>query len=464
MRAGLDILQNMMTLTFLGATGTVTGARYLLRHGDQQVLVDCGLFQGARPLRLRNWDAFPVLPPAIRGVVLTHADLEHSGFLPVLVGAGFRGKVYCTAATRDLCRILLPDNGRLLEEQALYANRHSFSRHKPALPLYSEADALRALEHLVTVPTGHEFSPAPGITARLHRAGRVLGAAALAIRCAGRSIVFAGDLGRPHDPIMRPPAAPGECDYLVLESTYADRRHASADARGMLAEVIGNTAAGGGVTVIPSATLGRVQALLHEIGQLKRAGAIPAVLPVYLDSPRALDASQLFMNHHEQHRFDEHACRQLGQVAHIVNSEEESLALERRRTPMVIIAASGMATGGRVLHHLKAFAGDARNTILFADFQAAGTRGARLLAGAPSLKIHGEYYAVRARVETIADLAAHADGDETIGWLSHAAAPPRQCFVTHGEAAAAGALRRRIAEELQWPCAVPDYLEEYVLD
>ncbi|WP_374582904.1 MBL fold metallo-hydrolase RNA specificity domain-containing protein [Pseudoduganella sp.] len=454
----------MLTLKFLGATGTVTGSKYLLRHGDQQVLVDCGLFQGYKQLRLRNWDAFPVLPAAIRSVVLTHAHLDHSGFLPVLVSAGFRGKVYCTEATRDLCHILLPDSGRLLEEEALYANRHNYSKHKPALPLYSEADALRALEHLVAVPVGHEFALAPGMTARLQLAGHILGAASVSLECEGRRILFSGDVGRPNDPIMRPPTALGAFDYLVVESTYGDRCHEASDPRARLADIISKTAARGGVTVIPSFAVGRAQELLHEIGQLKRAGAIPAALPVYLNSPMAVDATRLYMKHHGQHRLDEQACRALGHVAHIVNSVEESMALNRRQTPMVIIAASGMATGGRVLHHLKAFAGDARNTILFAGFQAAGTRGARLLAGETSVKIHGEYYPVRARIEMIGNLSAHADADEIMDWLARAPAAPRQCFVTHGEPAAADALRRRIGERLQWPCRVPEYLEEVVLD
>lgn len=454
----------MLTLKFLGATGTVTGSKYLLRHGDEQVLVDCGLFQGYKQLRLRNWDAFPVLPAAIRSVVLTHAHLDHSGFLPVLVSAGFRGKVYCTEATRDLCHILLPDSGRLLEEEALYANRHNYSKHKPALPLYSEADALRALEHLVAVPVGHEFAPAPGMTARLQLAGHILGAASVAIACEGRRILFSGDLGRPNDPIMRAPTALGACDYLVVESTYGDRRHEAFDPSARLADIISKTAARGGVTVIPSFAVGRAQELLHEIGQLKKAGAIPAALPVYLNSPMAVDATRLYIRHHGQHRLDQQACRELGQVAHVVNSVAESMALDRRQVPMVIIAASGMATGGRVLHHLKAFAGDARNTILFAGFQAAGTRGARMLAGETSVKIHGEYYPIRARVEMIGNLSAHADADEVLDWLAGAPAAPRQCFVTHGEPAAADALRRRIGEQLQWPCRVPEYLEEVVLD
>ena len=457
----LGYAANMLTLKFLGATGTVTGSKYLLRHDDDQVLVDCGLFQGYKQLRLRNWQALPVQPTAIRSVVLTHAHLDHSGWLPVLVQAGFRGKVYCTEATRELCRILLPDSGRLLEEEALYANRHNFSKHKPALPLYSEADALRALEHLVAVPAGEEFSPAHGMAARLQLAGHILGAASVSVRCGGRTVVFSGDLGRPHDPVMRPPVALGPCDYLVVESTYGDR---CPDPAGQLAAVIARTAARGGVTVIPSFAVGRAQEMLYEIWRLKEAGAIPAALPIYLNSPMAADATRLYIKHHDQHRLDQRSCRALGHVAHIVNSVEESMALNRRQAPMVIIAASGMATGGRVLHHLKAFAGDSRNTILFVGFQAAGTRGARLLAGETSVKIHGEYFPVRAQVVQIGNLSAHADADEIMDWLAASKAAPRQVFVTHGEPAAADALRRRITEQLHWTCRVPEYLEEVVLE
>jgi metallo-beta-lactamase family protein len=330
--------------------------------------------------------------------------------------------------------------------------------------LYSEADALRALEHLEAVPVGHEFSPAPGMAARFQLAGHILGAASVALACAGRTVVFSGDLGRPNDPIMRPPAALGKCDYLVVESTYGDRRHDPSDAAARLAVIVGKTSARGGVTVIPSFAVGRAQELLYQLWKLKEAGAIPAVPPIYLNSPMAVDATRLYIKHRGQHRLDERSCHALGHVAHIVNSVEESMALNRRQTPMVIIAASGMATGGRVLHHLKAFVGDARNTILFAGFQAAGTRGARMLAGETSVKIHGQYYPVRARVEMIGNLSAHADGDEIMGWLSHSEAAPRQVFVTHGEMPAADALRLRIEEQLHWQCRVPEYLEEVALE
>ena len=454
----------MFTLKFLGATGTVTGSRYLLSHGKERVLVDCGLFQGYKQLRLRNWDEFPVPPASIRNVVLTHAHLDHSGYLPLLVREGFRGKIYCTEATRDLCRILLPDSGRLLEEEALYANRHSYSKHKPALPLYSEADALRALEFFEPVPLGREVPVAPGMTAELHLAGHILGAATVTVRCNGRTVTFSGDIGRPHDPIMKPPAPLGATDYLVVESTYGDRTHDPSDPAQLLGEVISRTAARGGVTVIPSFAVGRAQNLLYEIHRLKESGAIPASLPVYLNSPMAVDATRLYVTHRHQHRLSQHECQAMSHAAHIVNSVEESMALNRRQAPMVIVAASGMATGGRVLHHLVAFAGDPRNTILFAGFQAAGTRGARLLAGETSVKIFGQYVPVRAKVEQIGNLSAHADAGEVLDWLKHAPSAPRRVFVTHGEPAAADALRLRIEEKLHWHCTVPEYMEEVVLD
>lgn len=447
-----------MQIQFLGATGTVTGSKYLVTSGSTRILVDCGLFQGFKQLRLRNWAQLPIRPSELDAVVLTHAHLDHSGYLPLLVKNGFKGKIHCSEPTYDLCKILLPDSGRLQEEEAGYANRHDFSKHKPALPLYTEEDAVRALEFFSPVMFGTRIDIGE-LTATLALAGHILGAAIVSIGNGDATITFSGDLGRPHDLIMVPPSIIEKTDYLVVESTYGNRRHDPADPMILLGKTIRETAARGGVTIIPSFAVGRAQALLYYMHLLKKAGQIPASLPIYLNSPMAVDATEIYHKHRDDHRLSYQECEAMCHAAKIVNTVEDSIALNLRQMPMVIIAASGMATGGRVLHHLKAFAPDPRNTILFSGFQAGGTRGAAMIAGADSIKIHGEYVPVRARIAQIDNLSAHADGDEILAWLSGFSAPPRQTFITHGEPDAADALRKRIEEQLHWNCRVPEYFE-----
>lgn len=447
-----------MQLQFLGATGTVTGSKYLLRHGGSTLLVDCGLFQGYKQLRLRNWDPMPIPAEAIDAIVLTHAHIDHSGYLPLLARQGFRGRVYCSEATRDLCRILLPDSGYLQEEEADYANRHGFSKHKPALPLYTREDAERCLKLFSPRPFAEAFEAVPGLTARLEPSGHMLGSAFVHVSDGQRSVLFSGDIGRPNDPVLRPPVQVTGADYLLVESTYGDRRHEASDAMEKLATVINQTAARGGVVVIPAFAVGRAQSLMYCIYLLKQQGRIHN-LPVYLDSPMATDATRLYHTHRSEHRLSPEECEGMCHAATIVNKAEDSMALSARRGPMVIISASGMATGGRVVHHLKAFAPDRRNAILFAGYQAGGTRGAAILSGAPTVRIHGEDVPIRAEVASLDNLSAHADADEILAWLRGFKQAPRRTFVTHGEPAAADALRARIEHELGWPVTVPDYLQ-----
>lgn len=449
-----------MKIKFLGATGTVTGSKYLLQSAESNILLDCGLFQGYKQLRLRNWQPLPFPPAELDAVVLTHAHLDHSGYLPLLVKHGFKGKIICSGATYDLCKILLPDSGRLLEEEAGYANRHGYSKHSPALPLYSEADAIRALHYFSPVHFETDFQIARGMQGKLFRAGHILGAAIAQIRSANTSVTFSGDLGRMNDLIMPAPSPIEASDYLVLESTYGDRQHDTTDPALLLAETIRETSRHGGVTIIPSFAVGRAQEIMFHLALLKKSGALPTALPIYLNSPMAADTTALYRRYQHDHRLNAEQCEAMCHAAHIVNSVEESIALNRKRTPMVIIAASGMATGGRVLHHLKAFASDARNTILFAGFQAGGTRGAAMINGVDAIKIHGEYIPLRAKVAHIDNLSAHADAGEIMSWLAHFKVPPKKTFITHGEPAAADALRRRIEENLHWQCHVPDYCEE----
>jgi len=451
-----------MELAFLGATGTVTGSKYLVKNAGASVLVDCGLFQGLKALRLRNWQPLQVRPETIDAVLLTHAHLDHSGYLPLLVRNGFRGPVYCTRATFDLCKLLLPDSGHLQEEQARYANEHGFSKHKPALPLYTVEDAQKALTHFRPLDYDAFHELPGGLRFRFLPAGHILGASIVAIEGAGRRVVFSGDLGRQSDPVMRPATPVGEADYLVVESTYGNRRHSGRNPVEELAGHLQRAIDRKGVVVIPAFAVGRAQTLLHLIARIKAGGALEGV-PVYLNSPMAIDATRIFRHYRSEHRLTEAECRAACGVAKMVNTPEESRALNTRSGPMIIVSASGMATGGRVLHHLQAFAPDARNMILFTGFQAAGTRGAAMVAGAEAVKIHGEYVPVRAEVANMESLSAHADYAEILGWLGGFSHPPKMTFITHGEPAAADELRRRIAESLGWECAVPEYLERSML-
>jgi metallo-beta-lactamase family protein len=436
-----------LRLTFLGAAGTVTGSKYLLELDARRILVDCGLFQGLKRLRERNWQPLAFVPKALDAIVLTHAHLDHTGYLPVLVRGGFRGPVYCTRATRDLLAILLPDSARLQEEEAQFANRHRYSKHTPALPLYTEADAQAALQLLRPLDWSASAPIAPGVTARFSPAGHVLGAASVLIESASGRVLFSGDIGRPDDLLMRAPSAPPAADWVLIESTYGDRRHAAVDAESELAAAINRTVQRGGVIVVPAFAVGRSQLLLHLIARLKARRAI-ADVPVYLNSPMATDATRLYHEHHDEHRLSLSDCTAMFAAARFVNTVEESKRLNTLTGPMIIISASGMATGGRVLHHLKAFAPDPRNLILFTGYQAPGTRGAALVGGADHIKIHGEWVPVRAEVAQLRSTSSHADCDQLVAWLKSTLSLPERVFVTHGEPAAADALRQHLRREL----------------
>lgn len=457
-----------MKLRFLGATGTVTGSKYLLSHEAggvvKRILIDCGLFQGLKQLRLRNWAALPIAPQTIDAVVLTHAHIDHSGYLPLLVKNGFSGKVYCSLATRDLCEVLLLDSAHLQEEEARYANKSGFSKHHPALPLYTQEDAQTALALLTPIDYHTDIDLGAGLTLRLAPSGHILGSAFVRLHNQKTSVLFSGDIGRPNDILMKAPARMAQADYLVLESTYGNRLHERSDPQLKLAEIINQTVQKKGVVLIPVFAVGRAQELLYYLHLLKASGAIPSKLPVYLNSPMAVDATAIFNHFSREHRLTAEQSQALCRVAHMVNGVEESKRLNQMTGPMVILSASGMATGGRVVHHLKAFAPNPNNTILFVGFQAAGTRGAAMVEGAPSIKIHGEYLPVRAKVALISNLSAHADYAEILAWLSDFVAPPKKTFVTHGEPLAADAMRLHIEEQLHWPVVVPDYLETVSLD
>lgn len=447
-----------MKLTFLGATETVTGSKYLLEAEGQKILIDCGLFQGLKNLRLKNWASPPFDPASIDAVILTHAHIDHSGYLPLLVKKGFRGPVYATEGTQALCQILLPDAGHLQEEDAFYANKHKFSKHAKALPLYTEEDAIASLSSFKALPWKHELSLAPHLSFSFHPVGHIIGAAFVELHVRGKRIVFSGDLGRQKNVVMPPPTSPLRADYLVVESTYGNRLHPPEDPQEALKVLINRTIQRGGIVLIPAFAVGRAQELLYLIGRLKQSGEIPNV-PVYLNSPMAIRATQIFCNFVGEHALTPEECKMMCEVSHYVSSMEESKSLNEKRDPAIIISASGMATGGRVLHHLKVLAPDPKNLILFAGFQAAGTRGEAMIHGAEAIKIHGAMVPVRAEVSSLDTLSAHADAGEIMFWLKTFSKAPQKTFITHGEPLASEALRKRIQEELRWSCTVPSYLE-----
>jgi len=449
-------------LTFLGAAGTVTGSKYRLELQGRSVLIDCGLFQGLKELRMRNWASPPLRPSQLDAVVLSHGHLDHSGYLPVLISQGYGGRVFSSGGTRDICQILLPDSGHLQEEEANYANKRGFSKHKPALPLYTEYDAREALKAFEPVAFREEFRVSGGIWGELHPAGHILGASIVSLRSERLKIVFSGDLGRSNDPIMHAPTTIDEADYLVVESTYGNRRHEASDPEAALGAHLSRVLDRHGVAIIPAFAVGRAQALLFHISRLKQRKVIPDV-PVFLNSPMAIDATALYRRYRAEHRLTKEECHAACSVATMVNTAQDSRALNERHGPMIIISASGMATGGRVLHHLKAFAPEPRNLILLPGFQAAGTRGAALASGADAIKIHGQYVPVRAEVVKLDGMSAHADYLEIMQWLRALKRPPKCTFVTHGEPAAADDLRRRIEETLGWTVRVPEHGEKVSL-
>lgn len=439
-------------LTFLGGAGTVTGSRFLLEAGGSRVLVDVGLFQGLKDLRRRNWEPFPVPPSSIDAVVLTHAHVDHCGYLPALVRDGFAGPVHCTPGTAALTRIVLPDSGHLHEEEARYANRKGFSKHHPALPLYTEADARVALQQLAPVEFGEEVEVVPGVHVRFEPAGHILGSAVTRVGLAdeGRTIVFSGDLGRPHHPLLQPPAPIRDADVVVMESTYGNREHDDADAVGALRDAVVRTAARGGTIVIPAFAVDRTEVVLFHLRELTAAGAIPR-LPVYVDSPMALaslgvyrraiaaDGAEIDPGLSElDDPFDP------GDI-HEVHDVEESKALAEIHVPIIIVSASGMATGGRVVHHLARLLPGRLNTVLLVGFQAPGTRGRLLADGARTVRMLGMDVPVRAEVVEIPAFSVHADRHELCDWLDTASRPPEAVHLVHGEPEASEALADAVA-------------------
>ncbi|QGZ37747.1 metallo-beta-lactamase family protein [Pseudoduganella flava] len=452
----------MLTLTSLGGAGTVTGSKHLLTYGDTNLLVDCGLFQGLKNLRELNWQRLSTDPRTIDGVVLTHAHLDHSGYLPRLALDGFAGSIVATRATRDVAELLLLDSAWLQEKDAEFANRKGYSKHHPALPLYTVEDAERVMKQFQPVALHQPIALPGGAQLRFRRAGHILGAATAQIDVGGQRIVFSGDLGRYDDPVLHDPESVPAADYVVIESTYGNRRHDRSDPVAALGEIITRTVRRGGTVVVPAFAVGRAQSLIHDLWLLRQRGGL-ANVPVFLDSPMATSATELLQKYHDEHKLPSAAFEAAFSAVTYVRDVEESKALSANRYPKVIISASGMATGGRVLHHIAAFASDHRNTLLFSGYQAMGTRGRKLLEGARDVKIHGSWVPVHAEVAELPMLSAHADSDELLRWLGGFDKPPRRLFIVHGEPEASEALRERVQRELGWQASVVLQGERYAL-
>jgi metallo-beta-lactamase family protein len=463
----------MATLTFLGATGTVTGSKYLLEAGGERLMIDCGLFQGDKELRLRNWNPLPVPPAGVQWLVLTHAHLDHLGYVPRLVKDGFRGQILASPGTVDLAKIVLPDSGHLQEEDAAFANKKGFSKHAPALPLYTYEEAVKSLEYFRAVDGLKPQELSSHFSLRFFFAGHILGARMVEVtvqeNAKTKKLLFSGDLGRFPQLIIPEPAVPeDEFDYLLLESTYGDRLHPKEDIGARLASIVESTAAHGGTVVIPSFAVGRTQELLYLFRELIEQNKLHS-LPIHVDSPMAIDVTHLYEKHQEDHDLEFETLEAQGikpfspPDLHFDKTVDESKQLNEARYPMVIISASGMATGGRVVHHLERCLPDHRNTVLFVGFQAAGTRGRAIQSGAEAVKLYGHEVRVRARIETIENLSAHADYGEILAWLPRFPKAPGKTFLVHGEPKASEALRQRIAEQLHWEVTVPTYLQQVAL-
>ena len=442
----------------------MTGSKYLVQHGDSRVLVDCGLFQGLKELRERNWEPFPIPPSSIHTVVLTHAHLDHVGYLPRLVAQGFTGRVFCTAGTMDLSRLVLPDSARIQEEDARQANKHGYSKHAPALPLYTEVEAQRALTKLQPIGYQRSVEVAPQVSVEFMPAGHLLGSSFVVMRLqGGPTILFGGDLGRYGRPVLPDPVAAVRADVVLVESTYGDRDHPQDDEGAQLAQVIQDTATRGGKLIVPAFAIGRVEELLYWVRRLERERRIP-VLPVYVDSPMATEALKHYIARVAELDPDMKPSRaDVSTFAtarfQTIASPQQSKELTASRRSAIVISASGMATGGRVLHHMAAALPDARNTILFVGYQAAGTRGRSLVDGAPEVKIHGQAVAVNARIARNDSMSAHADRDEILRWLQTVPAAPGRLCLVHGEPGPMDALKQRIKDQLGWHAATPTHRE-----
>jgi metallo-beta-lactamase family protein len=447
------------SLTFLGAAGTVTGAKFLLEAEGARVLLECGMFQGLRELRERNWRPPPFAARSLQAILLSHAHIDHSGYLPRVVREGFEGPIFCSVGTADLLKIMLPDAARLQEEEAEFRNRTNRTKHRPALPLFTGEDAQRTLRQVRPVAFEERLLPAPGVEAVFRQSGHILGASIVQVMAGGRRMVYSGDLGRYDVPVMRDPEVVQHTDTLLVESTYGNRVHPQDDGTPIIEAAVRRAVERRGWLLIPAFAIGRTQDLLYVLRELEEAGRIPE-LPIYLDSPMAIEATKMYAAHPEEHDAETAKVIAAGGKPFtparfaVTRTAEESKRLNALEGPLIVIAGSGMATGGRILHHLKHRVSDERTTMLFVGYQAAGTRGRLLRDGAKSLRLFGEETPVRAAIMATDALSAHADQAELLRWLKGFAKPPHMTYCVHGEPQAAAALQKAIEEQLRWPCRV----------
>jgi metallo-beta-lactamase family protein len=454
-------------LQFLGATGTVTGSKFYLSNGSNSWLVDCGLYQGLKDLRRRNWHPLPFKIEDLSAVLLTHAHIDHSGYVPIITRDGFKGRVLASAPTVDLCKILLPDAGYIQEEDAKFAAKKGFSKHANPMPLYTYADAVASLAYLESIEDRQWYDLDENVRMMLRPAGHILGSRVINISVKDRSkkfnIMFCGDLGTYDSLISVDPGHVKSVTYLVLESTYGDRLHEEEDLLDRFEGIINKTIARGGKVVIPAFAVGRTQEVLYILKQLEMQGRLPNI-PIYLNSPLAIDATDIYIKYSHEHDFFNENVKDAKNAFEpsrlvYVHDPEESKSLNKLENPAIIISSSGMMTGGRILHHLKAYLPDPKSTLVITGFQAAGTRGRSILDGSKTIKIHGMPVAINTEIEFVESLSAHADYEDIMRWLGGFEKPPKTTFLVHGEPDAAAALQKRIVDDLGWHVEVPKYLD-----
>lgn len=443
-----------MKITFLGAAGTVTGSKILIESQDRRILVDCGMFQGIKPLREKNWDKLPIPPASISFVLLTHGHLDHCGWLPVLVRNGFKGKIYCTAPTKEITRLILLDSAKIQEEEAALANQKKISKHLVAKPLYNTSDALKVIPLIHIIKPQEQIFLYPDISARFFPAGHILGACSIEVTVETKTLIFSGDLGRNKDPLMFPYEKPTKADYVFLESTYGNQIHPTVEVLSELEAYIGNTIGKGGTVIIPGFAVERAQMLMYYLWQLRKQDRLPHV-PCIVDSPMGVNVLEIFKKYHSWHKLDLLACEEMAQTFRLVNQYRETESILMDKKPKIVIAASGMITGGRVLTYLQHYIGKPETTLILVGFQAEGTRGRKLLEGAKEIKIYGKYYPVVANIIEIKGLSAHADSIELLQWLSELKPAPKRIFLVHGENSPTDELRIKIEETYQYKVTVP---------
>lgn len=446
---------NNLSITFLGGAETVTGSKTLLEFDAQKILIDCGLFQGLKALRLLNWQTFPIAPSLINSVIITHAHLDHVGYLPLLVKNGFKGNIYATSPTCDLAKIILEDSAKLQEEEAELANKGGYTKHTPAKPLYTLKDAKDAITHFSPIETEKWIKLTEDFSFRFLKNGHILGSAFIEVMFKDKKIVFSGDLGRMNPLLLEPPAKISESDYLILESTYGDRDHPPTPTDAALAEIVTDALRKKGTLIIPTFAVERAQEIMYILNSLREKNMIPKNIPIYLDSPMGIDATEVMMKHPKWHKLSEESCNRICNDVIKVGDFKETVNIIKENKPKIIIAGSGMLSGGRALEYLKAYVEDKKTTVLFVGFQAEGTRGRAMLRGAERIKIHGNYYSVNAEIKEISSFSGHADRTEIISWLSNFTKKPKKIFLNHGELKSSEALRILIEEKFGIECDIP---------